>query len=164
MADHFLRATVHLPVPRDRVFEFFASAENLARITPPELAFKIKSPLPIAMAEGTLIDYTIGLAGIPMRWRTRITRWTPGVEFHDEQLRGPYALWIHQHRFRDDGVGGTIIDDEVRYRLPFAPLGDLAHPLVRLQLRRIFSYRTVAVRRLFGVSAEPSADEAPRFE
>jgi ligand-binding SRPBCC domain-containing protein len=116
------------------------------------------------MREGTLIDYTIGLAGVPMRWRTRITRWIPDVEFHDEQLRGPYALWIHQHRFRDDGPGRTIIDDEVRYRLPLGALGELAHPLVRMQLRRIFSYRTATVRRLFGVSTAPSAEESPRFE
>jgi ligand-binding SRPBCC domain-containing protein len=116
------------------------------------------------MREGTLIDYTIGLAGVPMRWRTRITRWTPEVEFHDEQLRGPYAIWIHQHRFRDDPDGGTIIDDEVRYRLPLGVLGEIAHPLVRMQLRRIFRYRTSAVRKQFGVTAAPRPDESPRFE
>ena len=164
MPDHLLRTTVHLPLPRERVFDFFASAENLALVTPPELAFRIRTPLPITMHEGTLIDYTIGLYGVPMRWRTRITRWVPGVEFEDEQLRGPYAVWLHRHRFADDGRGGTRIDDEVRYRLPLSPLGDVAHPLVRRQLRRIFTYRTEAVRRALGVPQAPSSGEAPRFE
>ena len=163
MPDHVLRCTLRLSLPRTRVFAFFADAENLARITPPELAFRIRTPLPITLREGALIDYTIGLRGIPMRWRTRINRWAPGVEFIDEQLRGPYALWIHRHSFRDDDAGGTIVEDEVQYRLPFGWLGDLAHPLVRLQLRRIFSYRTTKVRALLGDSSVPSADEAVRF-
>lgn len=139
--EHVLSREIVIPRPRAEVFAFFAAAENLERITPPELRFHIVTPTPIRMAAGTVIDYRLRLFGVPFRWRTLITRWEPGVAFTDEQVRGPYAQWIHTHAFREAPGGGTLVTDEVRWRLPFFPLGEAAYPLVRHRLDRIFDYR-----------------------
>lgn len=148
MSEHLLRYSLTLPLPREQVFAFFANAANLELITPPELNFRILTPQPIAMEAGTLIDYRLRLFGIPFGWRTAITAWSPPDYFVDEQLQGPYRQWIHRHVFREMPDGSTLIADEVRYRLPFAPLGEMVHPLVRRQLERIFTYRQQKVKDL----------------
>ncbi|HSG08031.1 MAG TPA: SRPBCC family protein [Longimicrobiales bacterium] len=135
-----LRAEAFIPLPRDEVFPFFAAAENLERITPPELRFRIVTPLPVEMREGTLIDYRLSLDGIPFGWRTRITEWDPPVAFTDTQLKGPYHTWIHRHTF-EEADGGTLMRDEVRWRVPFWPLGAVAMPVVRAKVARIFRHR-----------------------
>lgn len=145
MTRHMLTTRTFLPLPRNDVFPFFADAMNLERITPPELNFKVLTPSPLSIQEGTLIDYQIQLFVVPMKWRTLIARWNPPEEFMDKQLIGPYAFWEHTHRFYEQQEG-TVMEDIVHYELPFGILGTLGHPLVRLQLKRIFEYREHAVR------------------
>jgi uncharacterized protein len=144
-----LHARTELAAPISDVFGFFASPENLAALTPPDLAFEIATPRPIAMGAGTLIDYTIRVAGVPLRWRTRIERWTEDAGFVDAQLRGPYRAWFHEHRFTAAG-DSTIMEDVVHYAPPLGVLGAVANKLfVERMLRRIFGYRRQAIRLRF---------------
>lgn len=140
--------------PAACVFEFFSNAENLEAITPGFLGFEILTPTPVEMRKDAEITYRLRMAGVPIRWRTRITSWEPGRGFVDEQESGPYALWEHTHRFEETDRG-VLVSDRVRYALPFGPLGRLAHALwVHSALARIFDFRFARVReRLEGVTA-----------
>jgi ligand-binding SRPBCC domain-containing protein len=144
-----LHRYTEVEAPIAEVFEFFSNASNLAVLTPPELQFRIITPQPIEMKPGALIDYRIGLWGVPMKWRTRIGLWEPPHLFVDEQLSGPYRTWVHTHRFTALPNGGTGIDDRVDYTMRFGPIGRVAAPLVRRELERIFDYRTDRIRTLF---------------
>ena len=144
-----LQSELWLPRPPAELFPFFADAANLDALTPPWLHFHIVTPSPIVLKAGALIDYRLRVHGLPLRWRTRINVWQPPHRFVDEQIRGPYRQWIHEHTFeaRD---GGTLARDVVRYAVPF---DFLAHRLfVRPDIERIFNFRSEALRNRFAVS------------
>ena len=134
-----------LPLAIERVFDFFGDAANLERITPPELCFRTITAQPIRIAEGSIIDFRLRWCGVPFGWQTRISLWEPPYRFVDEQLRGPYRLWVHSHQFNETD-GGTTITDEIQYALPLWPIGELFYPFIAWQLQRIFQFRQEATR------------------
>ncbi|HLJ86787.1 MAG TPA: SRPBCC family protein [Candidatus Angelobacter sp.] len=145
-----LRSEQWVPQPIERVFEFFSDAGNLERITPNWLGFEILTARPIAMGVGSLIDYRIRWHGLPMTWRTEIQRWEPPVLFQDIQLKGPYRLWQHTHRF-EAVEGGTCLFDDVEYALPFGVLGRAIHAItIRKNLENIFMHRRACIQAIFG--------------
>jgi ligand-binding SRPBCC domain-containing protein len=149
MKVRYFQSELWLPRPREEVFAFFSDARNLDAITPPWVRFQTLTPAPIEMKAGALIDYKLRVHGFPIRWRTRITEWEPPFRFVDEQLRGPYRLWVHEHEF-EPRDGGTLMRDHVRYAVPF---DFLVHRLfVRRDVERIFAYRTESLRERFGAS------------
>lgn len=148
---HRLHVSIRLRRPLSEVFPFFADARNLERITPPWLRFHVLTPGDIEMREGLTIDYRLRLRGIPIRWTSRISAWEPPGRFVDEQERGPYLAWHHEHRFREvDGM--TVAEDDVAYAVPGGRL--VNRFLVAPDLRRVFAYRSTRLREIFDSPAD----------
>lgn len=141
------QSEVWLARPLEEIFAFFANADNLQSLTPAWLDFSLVTPKPILMRTGTLIDYRLRLHGFPIRWRSEITVWEPPLRFVDEQRRGPYTLWVHEHQFQARD-GGTQVSDLVRYAVPGGWL--VERLFVRRDVERIFQFRRRKLLELFG--------------
>lgn len=139
--------------PLGETFKVFQDPYNLAKITPPWLNFRVTSTERIEMREGAEIQYVIRWLRFPIRWRTVITEYDPPYKFVDEQERGPYTLWRHEHTFEETSEG-TKVKDRVEYRLPLGFMGRLIHGvIVRRQLLAIFRYRQRELATMFGGKA-----------
>lgn len=144
--------TQFIPRPLDEVWEFFSRPENLNKVTPKEMKFEILTDIANKpMYEGMIINYKVTpVFGIRLRWTTEIQRIKEGKYFVDEQRFGPYAMWHHEHHFRE-ADGGTYMTDLLHYAIPFGPIGQLANfIMVDSKVEEIFKFRVKAVDELFG--------------
>jgi ligand-binding SRPBCC domain-containing protein len=131
-------------------WDFFSDPKNLSKITPQSMGFIVRTELPDKMYEGLMIEYTVRpMLGIPMNWITEIKTVKNHSFFVDEQRKGPYRIWHHEHHFKEV-EGGVEMTDIVSYELPLGFLGRLMHPiLVKNKLKEIFDYRRQKVDELF---------------
>ncbi len=132
-------------------WDFFSSPANLKRITPSYMGFDVKTEVPTQMYEGLIIAYTVKpLLGIPVEWVTEITHVKDKSFFVDEQRKGPYTMWHHEHHFKEV-EGGVEMTDIVSYIIPLGIIGKMVHPfLVKPKLEEIFAYRFKIVDEVFG--------------
>ena len=141
-----LKKTQFIKTDLKTAWDFFSSPGNLKKITPDYMGFDVKTELPEKMYEGLMIEYTVKpLLGIPMNWITEIKTVKELEFFVDEQRKGPYKIWHHEHHFKEVD-GGVEMTDIVSYELPLGILGRIMHPfLVQKKLEKIFDFRFKAV-------------------
>ena len=148
---HIFKTEQLLPVTIEKAWDFFSTPANLVQITPPELDFKIKSELSEGdIYEGMTINYTVKpLLGIPVKWKTVLSKIIKYKTFTDTQIEGPYETWEHTHSFLTTKEG-IIMIDLVKYKLPLGFLGSLINSLlVRNKIEEIFNFRMKVLKQLF---------------
>lgn len=145
-----LKRTQLVKADLDTCWDFFMSPHNLQKITPDYMGFNILTEQPEKAYPGLIIGYTVSpVLRIPLGWITEITHIEERRFFVDEQRKGPYRMWHHEHHF-EEVEGGVLMTDIVTYLLPLGFLGKFAHWLfIKKQLDGIFDYRNKKVEELF---------------
>ena len=140
-----------LAISKEKAWDFFLSPSNLKTITPPYMGFETRSGGEGRMYAGMMITYTIRpLFSIPMTWVTEITQMRYPDFFVDEQRAGPYAIWHHEHHFKEI-PGGVEMTDLLHYQLPMGFIGKMTHSLmVKKKIEEIFAFRKETLKALFG--------------
>ena len=153
MKPFVLERTQKLPISIDTAWAFFSNPVNLVNITPPDMDFRITSPSVSETYAGQIMTYTVRpLFRVAVNWTTEITHVEKPYFFVDEQRFGPYRFWHHQHRFREV-EGGVEMHDLVHYLLFHEQFAWLINRLVVApRLRRIFDYRSKALKNIFSGS------------
>ena len=157
MADYVIERRLWLPRQRSEVFAFFADPRNLLKVQPAWASPRWLADPPARLDAGALLDFSVRVAGLRVRWRVMVREFDPPFRFVDAQLWGPVARWEHRHRFLEGpereagGAVGTWMEDRVTYRPPLGPLGRAAHGLgAGRRIAALFEYRDLRLRELFG--------------
>ena len=135
----------------DTLWNFISSPNNLEKITPQWMNFKITSSnSETKMYAGMIISYIVRpILNFPMKWVTEITHVKEKEYFVDEQRIGPYKIWHHEHIFevKEEGV---LMTDIITYVPPFSFLGTIANLiLIKKRVNKIFDYRNIVLEQIF---------------
>jgi len=146
-----LKRETLIPSDIQTVWAFFSNPENLVKLSPEYLDFRIvHCPATKEVFNGMKIEYRVSpVMKIPLKWESVIQDVVPFRQFKDIQTKGPYKVWEHTHFF-ESIAGGVLMKDQVSYEMPFGALGNWAQRLfVAKQLNELFDYRTEKIEALF---------------
>lgn len=146
-----------IDVPAETLYRWHTRPGALERLTPPWMNTEVVAHSGIDEGDEAVLKLGFGPASV--RWVAEHYEHVPGAGFRDVQVEGPFAHWVHSHRFLPDGPGRSILEDEVEYSLPLAPLSAAARPLVAHALARVFAYRHRVTKQ--DLERHRAADVAP---
>jgi uncharacterized protein (TIGR01777 family) len=133
--------SLELEADAESVFAWHCRDGAFQRLVPPWEPVRLEGPAaPIEVGARQTAVFPLG--PVRQRWCSEITSVTPGSEFQDVQLSGPFAKWEHTHSVLPNAAGGSVLEDRIQYALPLGSLGALvAGRFVRSKLERMFAYR-----------------------
>lgn len=135
-------ASTPVAASAEALFEFHCNPHNLTKVMPPTMTLvSLQTDGPAQ--EGRMIelhcrDWWI----IPLHWSCRWRTVSAPHRLVDEIVQGPFALFVHEHRFESQGPNQCIMHDTITYQWGRSWWGKLVSETgVRLYLTLLFKYR-----------------------
>jgi uncharacterized protein (TIGR01777 family) len=134
-------ATTEVPAPAEEAFRWHARPGAFVRLSPPWHRIEVKEARG-GIENGARLVMRLGSPPLSIEWVAVHRGFEEGRRFVDEQESGPFASWVHEHRFEDATKGRSVVVDRIDYTIPFGTLGELAaDAIVRRRLERLFRFR-----------------------
>lgn len=134
-------ARSRLGADAEAAFRWHERPGALERLAPPwERVEVVRAPPGIR--NGTRVELRVRLGPLRRTWVAELSGCEAGRRFIDTQVAGPFARWVHEHRFEPRDAASSVLEDRVEYELPIGTLGSaVAGALTRRRLRRAFAWR-----------------------
>lgn len=138
--EHYL-ARSPMPATARELFDWHSRPGAFERLNPPFDPVSVVEPSQ-GITKGARTVVRVHVGPFSRRWVAVHTAYQDGVSFSDTQVSGPFALFEQTHRMVPAGPDRSLLEDDIRYRLPLGWLGALGGGrLARSKLESLFAYR-----------------------
>jgi ligand-binding SRPBCC domain-containing protein len=140
-----LETTIRAPI--EACFDLSLSVDAHAASMTASAERPIAGVMSGLMQLGDTVTWRSRHFGLPFRLTSRITAYERPARFVDEQIRGPFALWHHEHLFEPGTANLTRMLDRIDFRSPAGPVGVLVDRLVLARyMRRLIERRNAHLK------------------
>jgi uncharacterized protein (TIGR01777 family) len=129
-----------IEAPVEEVFQWHTRPGALERLTPSWEKVKVIS------AEGgiqnggqTVLEMQTG--PFKRQWTALHRDYVEGKQFRDEQIKGPFAEWVHTHLFTAQTSDTSFMKDHVEYERPFGANTGVLREWLDRKIDRLFRFR-----------------------
>lgn len=135
-----------MPASAEEVFAWHARPGAFERLNPSYAPVEIEERTG-GLEVGARTTIRLPVGPVKQRWVAAHTAYEAGRMFRDEQTQGPFAKWIHTHRFEPKDAQSSELVDQVEYELPMGGIGSFfGGPFTSSTLERMFTYRHAVLR------------------
>ncbi len=141
MSRRTFQRTVRVPVPVETLFAWHERPGAFTRLAPPWDAPRVLEHTG-GIRDGARVRLQVHAGPVATTWQLEHRDYIVNQQFVDVLQEGPFAHWVHTHRFNADGPNASVLDDHIEYALPLGTLGDtVAGTFAESTLARVFVYR-----------------------